>query len=64
MKCIIEHIIFNIILLIACISSMLDNASDVAKETTLYTTAQILQSVSSSLLAHANSATSIVLNLI
>ena len=33
MKCIIEHIIFNIILLIACISSMLDNASDVAKET-------------------------------
>ena len=38
--------------------------TDIAEETTKYTKAQILQSVSSSLLAQANSATSIVLNLI
>ncbi|MCQ2958464.1 MAG: hypothetical protein MJ180_06170 [Candidatus Gastranaerophilales bacterium] len=38
--------------------------TDVARETTVYTKAQILQSVSSSLLAQANSAPSVVLDLI
>ena len=33
MKCIIEHIIFNIILFMVCASFMLDNATDIAKET-------------------------------